>query len=144
MIAFSGTPWYRDSGTNVTVDSLHISSVELALHYAEGFFNGGGWLFVIVGTLCAVIGNVLSGRASRVLRLVAVVAGVGGIVASLTAVQQIITAARKQGVDVSGLFSDSAPGLYLMLLGFTLLVASGALPRRVQKPTVPQASATDE
>ena len=30
----------------------------------------------------------------------------------------------------SGLFSDSAPGLYLMLLGFALLAASGALPRR--------------
>lgn len=101
---------------------------------SKAYFGWMAWVLLILVVLVAVAANLPIGSGATILRIVAPVLGIIGLVLTLVALNSYFDkakdAAQAQGVDV-GLFKHSAIGLYLTLAGFLIAGVAGVFgPRR--------------
>jgi hypothetical protein len=127
LVAFSGIGWYRISGKNAGVGTMHKDAANHNAHLAYAFFGWLGWLLVAAAIVGSVLACLYTGRMRRLLLgPAALVLGVVGIGLTLAALQDLVDRAREQGYSVSvWLYNES--GLYLALLGFALTGVAATL-----------------
>lgn len=134
IIAFSGIPWYR-IGSPISVGDLNKGASSVHAGLAEAFFGGLDWVFILAATALAILASLPFGQKITWLRWTAFGVAALGLVLMLTALNDLWTTARKQGVvpTDAGVWAHNSAGLGLACWGFLLVGVAGFLRRRTKK-----------
>ncbi len=131
LIAFSGVAWYSRGDTTTNVHKLTaIASKHPDAGLAHAYFGGLCWLLILAVVAFGVAACLLTGPVSRILALVALLLGIVGIWATLTALEPIKAALRSVGYRQVGIFKYTSIGLWFALAGFVLAGMAGLFRRR--------------